>query len=296
MSNPKIAAIGNFDGVHLGHRHLLAQVRENALRLGLSPMAVTFDTHPSHIFTPNAPTPALTTLPEKIRLLENEGMEHVEILPFTEALSHMESARFIEMLRAEYDVRALVIGYDNKLGSDRHHGFTHYRRSGSAIGVDVIQATPWPGGECSSSAIRRAITEGDLSRAAAMLGRPYSITGTVEAGRRIGRTIGFPTANVTPPQDQNLLIPPSGVYSASATDLSVPDTPTYRAVVNIGTRPTVNDDTSLTTIEAHLIGFEGDLYRHTLRVEFSRRLRPERKFDSLSELKEQIERDIRNIL
>lgn len=190
----------------------------------------------------------------------------------------MTASRFLELLRSK-GVGLLMMGFNNRIGSDRRCGAELKDEA-----IEVLTATELPETEVSSSKIRAVVSSGDMERAAHMLGRPFAIEGEVVEGRQIGRTIGFPTANIKIEPGQ--LLPPNGVYEAMACG--------RKAVVNIGKRPTLNNGEDI-TVEVHLLDFNGNLYGQTLRVEFLRRLRPEMKFSSLDELKAQISRDIKSV-
>lgn len=294
-SQRHMAVVGTFDGVHLGHRYLLDTLCRRAMPPALSPMVVTFPQHPLSVISPGSEPPLLTTPDEKESLLHSAGIDKVVTLRFDDTLRQLSAQRFMTMLRDRYDVSGMLMGFNHRFGSDRSLGFNDYREIGRSIGVDVSLAgefRPENNAAISSSAIRSMIAAGDLESAAAALGRPYSLSGIVGNGHRIGRTIGFPTANIGD-INPSKMIPPSGVYAAIAT---LDDGSCYQAVVNIGRRPTVDVSADPpVTIEAHLIGFDGDLYGRPLTLSFVKRLRGERRFPSLDELKAQIARDIASL-
>lgn len=273
----KAAVVGVFDGVHAGHRHLLHQLKEIARRRGLKPVAVTFSRHPLELVAPGAVPSQICTADERERLLRKEGVEPLW-LDFTPELRAMTAKQFLELLRAK-GVGLLLMGFNNRIGSDR--------RCGAELtdgAVEVLTADELPEGGVSSSEVRGAVESGDMERAARMLGRPFALEGEVIAGRQVGRTIGFPTANIR--VRPGMLMPPNGVYEAAVGD--------RKAVVNIGCRPTLDNGSDI-TVEVHLLDFDGNLYGKTLSVEFLRRLRREMKFGSLDELKAQISRDIESV-
>lgn len=270
----RAAVVGVFDGVHAGHRHLLRQLAEEASRRGLEPVAVTFSRHPLELVRPESVPPRICPLDERISRIKEQGVEPL-LLDFTEELRGMRAAEFAELL-CRQGVELLMMGFNNRIGSDRLCG-----RELSGLPLEVVVASELPCGGVSSSEIRRAVSEGDMERASELLGRHFSVEGEVVDGRHVGRTLGFPTANVSVAPGQ--LLPPAGVYEAIAGG--------HKAVVNIGCRPTLDNGNDI-TVEAHLLDFSGNLYGQTLRVEFVRRLRPEVKFASLDELKSQIKRDI----
>ena len=281
MSHRLAAAIGMFDGVHRGHRHLLSTVSDAARSRGLLPAAVTFRAHPSLVLTPENTVKQLTTAEERKRLLLDAGMEEVIVLDFDPHLRNMTSAEFIRMLHERYNIDCLIVGFNNRFGCDREHNLDDYVRFGRAEGVEVIGATETPDVKVSSSIVRRLLEKGEVEKAAEALGRCYRLEGKVVGGKRLGRQIGFPTANIEPESGLSL-IPASGVYAAFVTDSANPAV-RHKAMLNIGRRPTVNTGHDI-TVEAHLLDFKGDLYGHTLSVEFAARLRDERRYQSLESL------------
>lgn len=289
-----IAVVGTFDGVHRGHRFLLEELRSRGEATGLSPMVVTFAAHPLSVVRPDAAPKLLTTLPERLKLLREEGACNVIVLPFDELLRQMSAREFMTMLRDSRGVKALLVGFNHRFGCDRLEELADYRRIGREIGVDVTKADeyrPADGIAISSSAIRKNILDGDVAAAARSLGRGYSIAGTVGRGKQLGRTIGFPTANVMD-VDSDKILPATGVYAATVTVGNQP----RRAVVNVGHRPTVDCsiDAPL-SIEAHIPGFDDDLYGSPIEVAFDSRIRGERRFNSLDELRSQIALDIASL-
>lgn len=286
----RVAAIGMFDGVHLGHRYLLEHVATEAHARSMRSAAVTFAAHPATVVDPSRVIPMLCSRRECCRRLLDGAVDDVIMLDFTEDMRRMTSRDFMAMLHRDYGVRALVVGFNNRFGSDREHGFDDYRRFGAEVGVNVAGAEELPEPDVSSSRIRELIAQGNVGEAADRLGFPYSVEGTVGFGRQIGRTIGFPTANVVP-SDRSLIIPCGGVYAAMVEDLSHNPGEKVRAMVNIGSCPTVNSDSAVRTIEAHLLGYAGDLYGHRLRVDFVGRMRSEKPFESLESLRGQLSAD-----
>lgn len=289
-----IAVIGTFDGVHRGHRFLLDELRSRGEATGLSPMVVTFAAHPLSVVRPDAAPKLLTTLPERLSLLREAGISDVVVLPFDDELRQMSAREFMTMLRDRRGVKALLVGFNHRFGSDRLGDFDDYRRIGREIGVDVTKADeyrPADGIAISSSAIRRNILDGDVAAAARSLGRSYSIAGTVGRGRQLGRTIGFPTANLYG-VDSDKILPATGVYAATATV----GERQHRAVVNVGHCPTVDSSVDAPlSIEAHIPGFAGDLYGCPIEVAFDSRIRGERRFHSLDALRSQIALDIASL-
>lgn len=272
----RAAVTGTFDGVHRGHRFLLDRLRHEADKRGLKPLAVTFSNHPMTLLCPEKAPERLCSPDERI---DRIGMD-VELLDFNEQLRRMTAAEFLAMLHDHFNVRLFLLGFNNTIGSDR---LGAAELAGKTVGgVEIIAADEHPTLPVSSSAIRTALVKGDITAANRMLGRPYSLTGKVVAGKQLGRTLGFPTANIVPEPDA--AIPGTGVYAGRALE--------HIAVINIGRRPTVDLPDAPVSIEAHLIDFNADLYGKTLTIEFLSRLRGEKKFASLDELKAAIENDI----
>ena len=275
--------VGTFDGVHRGHREVVEFLVAESRRRGLRPLVITFDPHPLAVIAPQRAPQLLEHTSERVDALRSLGAD-VVVLKFTEELRRHTAAQWLRRLASEFNAKMVVAGFDNTFGSDgRDMTFADYARIGASQGLEIIEAPRLP--DVSSTLIRHALLEGDVAKAATMLGHPYAITGIVTHGRELGRTIGTPTANLLP--DTKLLIPTPGVYAADA----VTDGTRNRSVVNIGVAPTVGTGLPL-TIEAHLLDFSGNLYDSELRLEFLKRLRPERRFESLGELKTQIAADI----
>ncbi len=277
-----MATAGTFDGVHRGHRYALRLLADRAAAAGLRPMVVTFEAHPMHSIAPGKAPAALTTAAEKERLLR-ESVPGIEVvtLPF-DSIRGMTGADFAAMLHDRFGVEALAMGFNNHIGCDRATEAT--LAASSPIPVSTLPECPLA---TSSSAVRAALAEGDVARAAVLLDRPYSYTGTVVHGRALGRTIGFPTANIES-SDPSLMLPARGVY---AVDAILADGSRHRAMANIGHRPTVDSDTAPDTFEVHIIDCDADLYGQTVRIDFLARLRDEQRFDSIDELKEALDRD-----
>lgn len=287
------AVVGMFDGVHAGHRHLLASLRAMAASHALAPIVVTFPNHPLDEVAPDRAPMLLTSPEEKTLLLEHEGVE-VCMIPFTSSLRHTSASGFLRMLRERWNVSRMLLGFNNRFGHDAPADFCEYMALGASEGIIVELATEWSlKGEArvSSSGIRQLLAEGKIERANALLGRPYDVAGIVVHGEAIGRSMGFPTANVVPDFPRKM-VPANGVYAAKAL---VDGADRYPAMVNIGVRPTVSC-TGEPTIEAHLVGFEGNLYGHRVMLEFHRFVRNERRFANLDELKAQLQTDLRNLL
>lgn len=281
----RVATIGFFDGVHRGHQYLIRQVTEAARRKGGLSLIVTMYPHPKAIVQPGK-EPRLLTLPdEKMALLQGMGVDHVEMLRFDKEMSLLTAQRFMEeVLKKQLDVDTLVMGYEHQFG---HGGgsMEQYRAWGRACGMEVVRAHEMEGEHVSSSVVRHLLEEGNISLANHMLGRPYSMEGTVVKGHQIGRTLGFPTANLQVAAEK--LMPAHGVYATWAT---LPDGSRHKGMLNIGRRPTL-DNGEETTVEVYIMDFAGDIYQQSLRLEFAERLRGEHRFGSLEELRHQLERD-----
>lgn len=285
---PSVATIGFFDGVHLGHRFLLEQVKEVANRCGLCSSVITFPTHPRQVLHPEFCPLLLSSPEEKLRMLGETGLEQCVLLPFTRELSSLSAYEFMRLLHDTYQVRALVIGYDHRFGCKRSESFEDYLRYGEELGMQVVKASAYTQGEdsISSSLVRRALQQGDVVKAAAALGYSYGMTGTVTDGYKVGRKIGFPTANLSVDHPDKL-VPLEGVYAVT---VYVNDGK-YTGMLNIGHRPTLNNGSNQ-SIEVHILDFSGDIYHKQIRMEFLRFIRQEIKFSSVDELIAQIQKDI----
>ena len=285
-----LATVGMFDGLHSGHRFLLDFICREAKAEGLSTTVVTFANHPLSVVRPHD-TPRLLSSPdEKKQLLTGAGIDNVVMLKFTPELRNMTAHQFIEMLRDNYGITHLAMGFNNSFGNDRSLTFDDFHRIGQEAGVKIIAMPEYRdhGHRVSSSVVRRLVSAGDINSVTTMLGRRYSLTGEVVHGRRVGHTIGFPTANINPSFPLKI-IPANGVYTA----ITNIDGKTYRAMVNIGMRPTFESETPSMSIEAHIDGLDRELYGSTITLEFTSRLRNEMKFNSVDELKSQLSVDLK---
>ncbi|MFO7248013.1 MAG: bifunctional riboflavin kinase/FAD synthetase [Bacillota bacterium] len=283
---PHVAAIGYFDGVHLGHQAVVRQAIKRARELGVPASVITFHPHPREVLGRTGYTRYITPLSDKLALLANLGVEEAYVIRFDRAFAAVDPEGFVARYLVPLAVRGVAVGFDFSFG---HRGRgtpeTLVRLAAGRFPVDVVAPVTVAGEKVSSTAIRAQLLEGRVDEAAQLLGRPYSITGRVVAGNRIGRTLGFPTANVETAEPY--VIPAHGVYAAEVAWRGT----VYEAVVNIGVRPTVTDRAE-PTIEAHLLDFAGDLYGETIAVRFLHYLRPERRFSDLDALRAQIARDI----
>ena len=300
-----VATIGMFDGVHQGHQFVLQHVVQQAQERGLQSLCITFDHSPRQ-------EQVLTPLDEKLRLIRQTGIGHIEVLAFTPELKSLTARQFMEqVLKEQLHVCVLLTGYDNRFGYNRKEGFDDYVRYGHELGIEVIALPPLPQHpsntqhpspitQVSSSVIRQLLTEGQVEEAAACMGHSYTITGHVTHGEHVGTGMGYPTANLVA-DDPSQLIPASGVYAVYVfpnTQRPSPDTQPspntqcplpYKGMMNIGTRPTFGKHPQ--TLEVHLLHYHGDLYDQQLSVSFVSRLREERRFENAETLKEQIKQD-----
>ncbi|MGN1210820.1 MAG: riboflavin biosynthesis protein RibF [Candidatus Cryptobacteroides sp.] len=283
-----VVATGFFDGVHLGHRLVIEQLVAAAKARGDESLVITFWPHPRNVLQQDARTfRLLTTLEEKKELLYSLGVDHVEVIPFTREFSRLTMAEYLkEYVMERYGGKTIVLGYDNRIGCDAK-GAEDVVRTAISLGIEVIRAgyAAPAGTVVSSTWIRTLLEVGDVTSAASMLGYPYSLKGVVIAGDRIGRTMGFPTANMQLYEPMKL-VPANGVYSVGVKTLGCK----FMGMCNIGRRPTVSSSTS-TTIETNIFDFDEDIYGLDLEITFIKRIREEVKFSSVSELKAQLEQD-----
>ncbi len=277
-----IATIGFFDGVHKGHQFLFEHLQSLASERGLQPLIVTFAEHPRTVLDSDYIPRLLSSLEEREKQLSQYG--EVVVLSFAD-IQPLTAAEFMTRLRDEYHVTTLLMGYDHRFGSDRLKHPQDYRRVGEQCGIEVLTMNEYVEGEwhVSSTEIRAALENGNIAVANELLGHPYTLRGQVVHGKAIGRTLGFPTANIAP-MDPLKIIPKAGVYVAL---VNIPTMDNAPAFVNI-------DKQGL--IEAHIPSFKGDLYDQILKIRFLRFLREEKHFDSLEELREQIKADIDSTL
>ena len=292
MRNEYCATIGFFDGVHRGHQFMIDSLTTMAHAQGRQSLVITFDRHPRQVVHADYVPQLITTTDEKLQLLHATAADRIEVLHFDAQMAQLSAYEFMrQVLHEKYGVAMLLTGYDNRFGHDRAEGFADYVRYGEEMGMKVLQNTPIDidGLRVSSSLIRRLIVEGNITEANNCMGHPYSITGSVAHGFQEGRRIGFPTANIVP-ESAEKLVPGNGVY---ATRVSVEGGEWMPAMLNIGTNPTFQRQQ--TTIEAHIIGFEGDIYGRKVRVEFGRKLRDEQRFESVEALQKQLEADKKEV-
>lgn len=287
---PSALTIGVLDGVHLGHRALLRELLHAAAVRGLSPGVITLHPHPRTVLNPGFPASYLTSLEQRIELLHGAGAEWVIPLTFTSEVAEVEAEELAAAFVEELGMRLLVLGPDAAFGRGAPRDTPdRMRRLGAELGFEVVQVPPFlvDGERCSSSAIRAALQEGDMARVTKLLGRHYELAGPVVRGHERGRTIGFPTANISVAADRAL--PALGVYATwvRAGELRL------RGATNIGRRPTFAP--GHVSIETHLLDFEGDLYGQWLTIELVARIREERAFSGVEALRAQIARDIERV-
>ena len=282
--------VGMFDGVHIGHQHILSLLTDVAEHNGLKPVVVTFDRHPRQVLATDVPTHfRVTTNDERYELLAACGVDDVVEVEFTPGLAHLSACEFFSHVLVEkLNARALVLGFDNMFGSRSHNDFGQLPSVAREMGVTlhVDTAVYYGGKEVSSTRIRKALQQGQTDRAAAMLGRPYCMWGTVERGRQLGRTLGFPTANVSL-ADTSKVWPADGVYAVRVT--LEDGTSGLMGMANFGAQPTFGLDKPV--FEVNIFDFDGDLYDTKLTVEFGPRLRDICRFDSVERLVEQLVAD-----
>ena len=283
-----VVATGFFDGVHLGHRLVIEQLVKTAAACGDESMVVTFWPHPRNVLQKEARSlRLLTSLQEKREMLLSLGVDKVEVMPFTKEFSHMTTREYLRRLMDDFGVKKILIGYDNRMGCDAD-GADQVAVTAGDLGLEVIRAEMVPSGlgyAVSSTKIRERLEEGDVRAASDMLGYDYTLHGVVVAGNRLGRTIGFPTANMQMYEPLKL-VPGNGVYFVRVQTLGRQ----HYGMCNIGYRPTVSSGNSR-TIETHIFDFDEDIYGLDMKVTFLENIRDEIKFDSLDDLRKQLEID-----
>ena len=283
-----VVATGFFDGVHLGHRLVIEQLVKAAAVRGDESMVVTFWPHPRNVLQKEARSlRLLTSLAEKKEMLLSLGVDRVEVMPFTKEFSAMTTEEYLRMLMSDFGAKALLVGYDNRMGSDAD-GADKVARTAETLGLEVIRTDMVPaqqGYAVSSTKIREKLEAGDVQAAADMLGYEYFLHGVVVAGNRLGRTIGFPTANMQMYEPLKL-VPGNGVYFVKVDTVGR----SLFGMCNIGCRPTVGQGNAR-TIETNIFGFDEDIYGLDVKVTFVRKIRDEVKFESLDALRRQLEQD-----
>jgi len=285
--------VGEYDGVHRGHRTVVAEMHRMAAERGCATAVVTFDRHPATIVRPESAPLLLCDLEHKLELLAETGVDYTLVVEFTEEQAQVKAETFAQQILVDcLQARAVIVGADFHFGKGRRGNVETLKVVGDecgyeVVGLPLVRQLTGEGEVISSTSIRSALTDGDVEKAHRLLGRPFEVRGVVTPGDRRGRTIGFPTANL--PTTPDLQVPADGVYAAWYIR---EDGTQYPAAVNIGKRPTFYDYADRSLIEAHLIGFRGDLYGEIAKVRFVRRLRGEKKFEGIEQLQEQLGKDV----
>jgi len=289
LRGPLFLAIGVFDGVHLGHQAVISTSAQHARAANGTPVVVTFDPHPEKVLRPKTAPHLLTATPHKIALIRDLGMAHLLIITFDKQFAATEPEEFVhELVEDSKSLREICVGHEWSFGKNRRGNLKLLNQFGARFDFGVVGIPPVTvnGELVSSTTIRKAVETGDLAKAAQMLGREYTVLGTVVSGDNRGKKIGFPTANLSAHNEQ---FPPNGVYFAEAKLEGV----IYPGVVNLGYRPTVDTRKSERILEIHLFDFDHDIYGKDLEVRFIRYLRPEKKFESVEALVRQIGLDVK---
>ncbi len=293
LEQGSVVTVGEYDGVHRGHRTIVSEMHRLAAERGCATAVVTFDRHPATIVRPESAPLLLCDLDHKLELLAETGVDYTLVVEFTPEQAEVPAEVFARQVLVDcLQARAVVVGADFHFGKGRRGnvetlGVVGEEFGYEVIGLPLVKHLTGEGEVISSTSIRAALSDGDVEKAHRLLGRPFEVRGVVTPGDRRGRTIGFPTANI--PTTTDLQVPADGVYAAWYIR---EDGKQYPAAVNIGKRPTFYDDADRSLIEAHLIGFRGDLYGESAKIRFVRRLRGERKFEGIEALKEQLVKDV----
>jgi riboflavin kinase/FMN adenylyltransferase len=289
LRGPLFLAIGVFDGVHLGHQAVISTSTRHALSADGTPVVVTFDPHPAKVLRPNDAPHLLTATHHKIALIRSLGVGHLLVIKFDKQFAETSPENFTEQLvQNSKPLREICVGHEWSFGKNRAGNLDLLKKLGARFDFDVVGIPPvkTSGAVVSSTAIRQAVETGNLTKAAEMLGRDYTILGTVAGGEKLGRKLGFPTANLSAHSEQ---FPPDGVYFAEAWLGGV----LLHGVVNLGYRPTISTDEPERVLEIHLLDFDRDIYGEDLEIRFVRFLRPEKKFENVDALIRQINADVR---
>jgi riboflavin kinase/FMN adenylyltransferase len=289
VARPTVLTIGNFDGVHRGHQHLVRFVMQRARERGYAAGAVTLYPDPARVLRPSEPAQYLTSLEERLELLRGLGLDVVLPLTFTSEFAELSPRQFCALLQAELDLKLLIMGPDHAFGRSREATPERVAELGREMGFEVEvmpKALLEAGGAVSSTAIRAALAAGDLPAVESLLGRRYSLRGPVVGGQKLGRELGFPTANIAVTADRAL--PAFGIYATWAHLGEA----RYPSATSIGVRPSVDNTAERVSVETFIIDFDGDIYDRQLRIELVQRLRPEEKFDGLEALTKAIAADV----
>ena len=293
--NTPFVTVGIFDGVHLGHQYIFDELIKEAKSNNGESVVITFWPHPRIVISNDKKSISMiNTIEEKIELIGAQGIDHFVILPFTKEFSQLSSNEFIDQyLHQLIGIKGLIVGYDHKFGKDRQGNFDHLKSCANKYGFKIkkIDAFKLNNENVSSTKIRQALIHGKIEKANSYLSRKFTLPGLVKNGRKVGRDLGFPTANIQPDSEYKL-IPKDGVY---AVKVKVEDK-MYIGMLNIGTRPTFEEGEPKKSIEVHIIDFSGNLYHQNIKLYFHKRVRDELKFNSIEELVEQLKRDKADIL
>lgn len=288
-----VATLGFFDGVHVGHRHLIDQVKAEAARLGLPSAVITFPIHPRKVLQSDYQPKLLCGYDEKLEKLAETGIDYCISLPFTPELSKLSAKEFIsQVLKEKIHVHTLLVGYDHRFGHNREEGFADYQRHGNAVGMNIIEATEMrvDNEDVSSSTVRRLLLAGKIMEANKLLTYNYTISGKIVEGYKVGRTIGFPTANVKA-WERYKVVPQLGVYAV----LVHFNNQVHKGMLYIGTRPTLQNGTEI-SVEVNIFDFDGDLYNQSLTAEFIDFIRGDEKFENIQQLVKQIHADKKRVI
>ncbi len=287
-ANNPVVTIGSFDGVHLGHQAVIQQLNQLAKKVQGESIIFTFSPHPASVLAPNKPLVLLTTIEEKIELFEKAGIDHLVLFPFSKALSELSYKDFVKQILIEQlHLHTLLVGYDHTIGKNKEGTFAQLKKLGKELQFAVVQQKKVSVSEndLSSTTIRQLLTSGKLYDASKLLGYPYLLSGTVVHGQQLGNKLGFPTANLLPPD--NKFIPGNGVYATLITY----NGKQYKGMMNIGLRPTITDNELSPVIEVHLFDFSELLYGKFIQIHIIRKLRDEFKFESIEALRLQLKKD-----
>ncbi len=291
LGDPVALTIGNFDGVHVGHQALLARVRERSRRLALTAAVLTFEPHPREFFSPGAAPARLTTLREKLECLARYGVDRTHVVRFNREFAAMSADDFVaQLLVKNLNVRWLLVGDDFRYGAGRGGDYAQLARAAERFGfqLESMQCVSMAGERVSSTAVRAALAHGDFAQAERLLGRAYTIEGRVSHGEKLGRRLGFPTANI---QLKRKRAPLTGIYAVKLHGVESTPLP---AVASLGVRPTVMAD-AVPVLEVHVLDFNADIYGRRVQVEFLHKLRDEEKYPDLETLRRQIQRDVEHV-
>jgi len=294
FKNAVFATVGFFDGVHVGHRFLIDELKREANSRQLKSVVFTFAEHPRKTLHSEFQPQIITTLDEKLTQLATTGIDACVVLNFSEEMSKLSAYEFLKnLLFEQYHVRALLVGHDHRFGHNRAEGFPEYQNYGMEMGMEVIQASRFSTeafSHISSSEIRHALTSGDIKKANYLLSYPYSISGQVIDGFKVGRKIGFPTANIKC-ENEEKLIPGIGVYAVEIAYKNL----IFKGMMNIGLRPTLENGDTI-SLEVNIFDFDKDIYNETIKITFVEKIRDEIKFNNIDELIEQLKSDKSKVL